>query len=226
MPAMVAVGRPDGEGETWGVADGKGGVEVVGGRRRVAVVVRVTVVGGWEVRVKVEVMVMVDSAWRTLCKGQTGQLWVSVGRRGSLGNGPGIGLIDGRHVGGRSMCRDNDGRNAGDIGCLREVGGGCKSSSWSVLARSRSNIAAETCKTWDRQQTGGGPLDHCGPGDPDNVCLYCCSRDGDKDGGDEGRRFDFSYDDGGPLGCSLGEGLDDGRRDRHRLPFSRSTWRP
>ncbi len=60
MPAIVAVGRPGLEIE---VGDGKG---VVVGLLRLAVVVRVTVKGGWEVTVRVEVMVIVVSALRTL----------------------------------------------------------------------------------------------------------------------------------------------------------------
>jgi hypothetical protein len=67
MPAMAGPGRG------WGarvvsVGSGRVGAGVVGGMR-LAVVVRVTVEGGREVKVRVEVWVMVVSASRTLGEG-------------------------------------------------------------------------------------------------------------------------------------------------------------
>lgn len=67
MPAMAGVGRGWAGGVVsagWGGVEGLG-VGVVGGMR-LAVVVRVMVEGGREVSVRVEVMVMVVSASRTL----------------------------------------------------------------------------------------------------------------------------------------------------------------
>jgi hypothetical protein len=63
MPAMAGPGR--GWARVVSVGSGMVGTGVVGGMR-LAVVVRVTVEGGREVKVRVEVWVMVVSAKRTL----------------------------------------------------------------------------------------------------------------------------------------------------------------
>ena len=68
MPAMAGVGRgfAAAAAAVEEVGDGLLVWEVGGGGMRLAVAVRVMMVGGWDVRVRVEVMVVVASALRTL----------------------------------------------------------------------------------------------------------------------------------------------------------------
>ena len=133
MPAIVAVGRPG-----LGLGDGEG--VVVGLVLRLAVVVRVMVKGGWEVMVRVEVMVIVVSALRTL------RCFVSVAGGDlveRLGNVLGVCLIDGCHRGGSGVRGDEDARDAGDIGRVRDIARDRRSRLLSCLSWNRGDTAKE-----------------------------------------------------------------------------------
>ena len=135
MPAIVAVGRPG-----LGLGDGKR--VVVGGLFRLAVVVRVMVKGGWEVMVRVEVMVIVVSALRTL--GWLVSVAIDDLGGESFGNVLGVRLIDGCHIGGSGVRRDDDGRHSGDIGRVRDVARDRQGRCLSRLPWNRGDAAEET----------------------------------------------------------------------------------